>query len=562
MLLVTSSAWLLGRPREVTLNICNVAPYRISTAVNYRQNRREWRTEGYWEMAAGECRGVEIGFLRVTPKVYLFAAKQEELAAWLDNEAVAWDFERRESLAWLHGGAIPQSPAAEWLGKKLEGEEIPWETADPRCVGRALGYRNGAALYNTSDECMRREGAGHTAHFIEVPSSFEDGDAYDVWFLRGGRNVTMEVCNFTPYETALALHYQSKRAEWVTESYAKMQPGECRPFERNFQDVEPRFYAHAFADGEVARWHLGKYAGEHEMRSGGEDVALCLADGADHNGVEVRHDPDASAECAAGQTLRGFGDVGALFDGGDHQMSPITIPLVPLPETADGEINRSSAQEIARDLGRLLPQRKKHWEEFPSGTPLKYTLGISIDERVSDGAEANVERAVFNHVPGVTVTSAVSHTPFGVPIPFQVGDQIIEFDGRRIYSPEDLRMALISFAESPSRGVMARYTYKLWRGKTPLKGEGAFYFNEAGWGRSEADRREAESWGVSSGMTIGHAVKWTCRKDPGKYCEWIETQRLVRLKQMYPADYRWGALKGAAGSALFGGIAIRVLRLG
>ena len=551
-LIAMAAMWFLSKSRDVTLTICNGAPYKISTAVNYKSNRREWRTEGYLEFAPRECKNFEAEFLRETPKFYVLAAKKEELDAWLDGEAVAWNFDQREELAWVHGAAVPAGEAASALNKKLKGEDILWEMANTRCVGKSLGYINGAAVENSSGDCSQWEEAKHKAAFVEVPYSFEDGDTYSVWFLRGGRDVTMEMCNFTPYDTSLALHYQTKRAEWITEAYATMRPGECRAFERNVQRVEPRFYAHAFAAGEVVKWHLNRYGAEDEMRSDGEDIAICLPDNSNSNDVIVRHLVEQSAECTGGQTLRGFAEVPVSFADSNHQTSEITSPLIPLPRLSDGTIDRNQSRRIVSELGNLLPARKAHWERFPPGMPLKYTLGIMVSENIS--AEQNVQQqvAVLNHVPGVVVTDAMSQTPFGVGIPFQKGDEIIEFDGKTIYAPEDLRDALIDFAESPSKGVMVRYSFKLWRGTTPLEGFGVFYFNEAGWERSAAEQEEADSWGWTSGLTIGHAVEWTCRKDSNPYCKWSATQRLVRLKQMYPDEYGRGSIKGGIVSGLVG----------
>jgi hypothetical protein len=186
--------------------------------------------------------------LRVDAGFAIHGAKKDEVVRWLRGWGKEWDFERNETLSWLQGPPDPERSVSPAGYDKLSGETLSWETAETRCVARS------PFAYTRSPETGREEGCSHRAPFLKLPDSFERDGWSTVWLTRGGRYVTLEVCNLAPYTISSALHYRSKSKEWNTEGSWSLEAGDCESFERNFQGVDPRFYVHASADGEVVRW--------------------------------------------------------------------------------------------------------------------------------------------------------------------------------------------------------------------------------------------------------------------------------------------------------------------
>lgn len=539
-LLLGGAVWFLGAGRNVHLCICNVARYDILTAVNYKTNRHQWRTDGYWRLAPGECKERKFNFLRVEPKLYISAVKKDELEAWLDGEDVTWDFDQNETLTWLHGSAVPAGTAKDALSQKLQGEEIAWESAGTRCVGKSLSHPSGAAHYtDASDNCSSSGREKHLAHFVELPYSFEKSDRYDVWFMRGGRNVTLEVCNILPYRSAVALHYRSKRAEWRTDAPYTFSPGECKPFELNFQRVEPELYMHQSISGYLEKWHLNSHGAPDEWRTtaGERDYAgrllpyVVSCSGSQDRAV---NDYERLQDCREGETPRPF----VLVQRAD-ETQVLSTPALPVPSKADGTVDLEKAKFEAQALRESLVQRMLHRIRWPKGSakPIPYLIGI----------QPAAEDHYGEYFRGVFIQGVLTPTPFGARVPVQAGEEIVEFDGKPVFSIEDLRRALVVFAESTEKGIMNPYSVKVISNGREITRWGWFYFNEAAFERSEYERQAAYEWGSSAGWSFfGDPVKRRCAGDPDKNCVWKKTQEFWRLRQLYPSEFNNGEFLSSA----------------
>ncbi|MFP5284879.1 MAG: DUF1036 domain-containing protein, partial [Thermoanaerobaculia bacterium] len=373
-------------------------------AAEYNVNRLETRREGYWSIPSGECQQIKRKVLRVDAGFAIHGAKKDEVVRWLRGWGKEWDFERNETLGWLQGPPDPERSVSPADYDKLSGETLPWETAETRCVARS------PFAYTRSPETGREERCSHRAPFLKLPDSFKRDGWSTVWLTRGGRYVTLEVCNLAPYTISSALHYQSKRKEWNTEGSWSLDAGACESFERNFQGVDPRFYVHASADGEVVRWL------HHDavVLSGAESAAACLGK-AETAALGERSDLQ---DCGAGEELQDFTEVPHSFENSDREVYMVHLDTrdIPLPTAEDGDIDLGAAREKIQEIAKLLPQRLRHQRKWTSDIPYTFSVAV-LDE--------NLDFQL-----GVAVTQTQGQTPFGVEIPFRPGDVLVEFEGQ------------------------------------------------------------------------------------------------------------------------------------
>jgi uncharacterized membrane protein len=544
-LMLTGITWVAGRGREATLTVYNEAPYPITIAVRYQANRLDTLTEGYWTVPPGKSQIIKRKFLRQEPQFHVFSANKDNLDAWLQSSETAprWDFDKYERLVAAY------SPDASVEG---QDETAQWDSAtlhtviaDPSLIKNPVAEDD--RLVSAFED--RPRGSLHKAPFIEVPAAAEKGDTYKVWFSRGGQDAKVTVCNLFPYRVKLPIHYQSKRAEWITEAPQDIEAGECRTFELNFQGVEPNLYKHTAITGELEKWHLNRNGADEWMttkeNSAVGDVVISACVGQQTLAV---NSPEQIQTCGDGETLRHFVQDQAPLDDTIRLLHSAALPV---PKNKDGIIDVEKAKSEAKALRTQLYVQMVNESWFRKVRINPYLIGPLSLERETPAGE---------HFRGVVVAEALQTTPFGKPVPVFPGEEIIEFDEKPIFNAVDLDIAVIKFAESREKGILKPFTIVVRRGNETITRKGCFFFNEAAYVRTARTYEQAQDYGWKIGTSLaGSPIDRVCQNNPDRDCRWQKTQEFWLLRQLHPDAYEKGRLQGALTQGALTFIAVPVV---
>lgn len=328
------------------------------------------------------------------------------------------------------------------------------------------------------------------------------------------KHATLEVCNFAPYKTQSVLQYAVDPTNFKVSGWYLYEVGECRTFNRDFIDIEPRFWVHMQnREKELFEWTTQKVnkAILNDANQNNDEYIVKITD----NSKNIKSDLSQCVPYEAFEKTGKFTDDSQCLEGQDrlsftsamqeNDSSDKWFYFVEHPNAVMFNPSKPPSDTVAKNEAtkrvQALYESVKRQKEFE-------------DQYNTENVPVSLGTTLYDHngplSPGIMILDRARESIGGEALPYLDGDVLVTLNGKVIYGISDLYGVLLEHAYSLSAGYRKPIYVGLEREDKIAVYQTSYFFNPSFYLYDDVTFMEAFIRGAILPTTLGFTPEVKC----------------------------------------------------